>query len=70
MSAVIVDSSAVGAYAVERSDRENVGKVAIEINDGTPFVIAYLEPEEAMKLADDLVTEASMAMIRNIKTPV
>lgn len=51
------DSSDVGAYADERNE-----VVVLEINDGVPLARVILTPEEAEKLAQDLVREAALLL--------
>ena len=58
------ESDVIGAYVAE--DKRHAGQVCVEINNGEPVVVVYMSPEEAIKLARELVHEAAFAEIRAV----
>jgi hypothetical protein len=56
------DSSVIGAYAAD--DPSHKGQIVVELNDGEPLAVVYLNPEEAEHLAEDLTREARIARVR------
>lgn len=57
------DAAAIGAYAAE--PHKHNGEVCVEINDGEPLAVVYMSPEEAIKLAQELIHEAAVAEVRS-----